>query len=78
MPRFGVVCECGRASRSETIEVEREAYEAIRVHGTRFIVKPGHDIPHVERIVVRHATYEVVEKRLGVAQRLAEVTDPRR
>lgn len=75
--RFEVVCECGRGTCSDTIQVDREQYEAVRAHADRFIVTPGHDLPEIERVIARHERYEVVAKRAGAARRVAEESDPR-
>ncbi len=74
--RLMVVCECGRPDCTASIKVESRAYEAVRSHGDRFIVRPGHNTPSVETVVEQTATYWVVEK-VGLAGDVAEDLDPR-
>ena len=49
-----------------------ECTSRLRAEPTRFAVKPGHELPDVERVVERHESYFVVEKAEGEAARLAE------
>jgi hypothetical protein len=74
---FAVVCECGSLDCTEQIRVSREAYEQTRANPTRFLVRPGHEIPDVEHVVDRDGDYVVVEKDAPEAARFAEETDPR-
>jgi hypothetical protein len=72
------ICECANDECFETIAMTHEEYEAVRVGGTRFFVKPedGHVVPEAETVVERHERYWVVEK-VGVAGTVAERQDPR-
>jgi hypothetical protein len=72
-----IVCECGSASCSEVISVDRDVYEAVRAHSERFLVAPGHEIDAVEDVVEQTETFMVVAKKPGGPRRLAEETDPR-
>lgn len=56
-------CECDTSGCSAAIAVDRGRYEAVRVHGARFIVAPGHARPEVEAIVERGTDYWIVEER---------------
>jgi len=71
------LCECGEATCTERVTVELADYERVRSSPTRFIVRPGHVLPEVETIVEQTPGYDVVEKQVGEAARLAEQTDPR-
>jgi hypothetical protein len=73
-----IVCECGEQSCVEQIEIEPAAYEALRADSTLFAVKPGHEIPDLETVVVRHEGYSVVCKDRGEPEEIARETDPRR
>ena len=75
--RFPIVCECGFETCAEVFMVEAEDYGAVRTDPHRFLIKPGHEAPDVETVVDRRADFVVVEKKPGLPQRLAEVTDPR-
>jgi hypothetical protein len=73
----GILCECGHPGCMEKIEITPEAYERVRQHPTRFLVKHGHATTGSERIVAQTYDYLVVEK-LGDAAKTAIRLDPRR
>lgn len=56
-------CECATSGCSEALAVDSGRYEAVRVHGARFIVAPGHARPEVEVVVERAPDYWIVEER---------------
>ncbi len=66
-----LVCECGDMSCTDEIEIEASEYHPVRRHPTRFLVRPGHEMPEAESIVERDREYFVVEKR-GQAKEGAE------
>jgi hypothetical protein len=55
-------CECGQLSCTETIELMPAEYDQVAANPLRFIVKPGHQIDAVERVIAQNPTYLVVEK----------------
>ena len=55
-------CECGRASCFETIEIPPGRYEEIVRERYHFVVKPGHELPQLERTVHAKSKFLVVEK----------------
>ena len=69
---MSVLCECGKIECIEQIELALDAYRDLRSDPTRFAVKPGHELPDVERVVERHERYFVVQKAEGDAAKLAE------
>jgi hypothetical protein len=71
------VCECGRADCSRKMSMTLAEYERVRSEPTYFAVVPGHELPEIERVIERHASYLVVEKREGDADQVARETDPR-
>jgi hypothetical protein len=73
---IGFVCECPREDCSETIEVTRRQYEAVRENPRRFVVIPWHEDRDIANVVERHSNYLVVEK-TGEAAELATEQDPR-
>jgi hypothetical protein len=75
--KLDLICECGNASCASRIEMDRRDYEALRSDSATFAVVSGHEILDVEEIVRRHKTYDVVRKRAGEAEKIAEATDPR-
>ena len=66
-----LVCECGDTNCTDEIEIEASEYHPVRRHPTRFLVRPGHELPEAESIVERGREYFVVEKR-GQAKEGAE------
>jgi hypothetical protein len=71
------LCECTDLECLEPISLEVSEYERIRLIPTRFIVRPGHVIPDIERVIERGDEYAVVEK-FGDAGSAAVAEDPRR
>ena len=69
---MSILCECGTIECIEQIELTVDAYRELRTEPTRFAVRPGHELPDVERIVERHEGYVVVQKAEGGPSRLAE------
>jgi hypothetical protein len=75
--RWDFVCECSDVGCVDTISLTPVEYEAIRLLPTRFPIKPGHEVPEVERVVWKHEGYWIVEK-FGKAGTVAVEADPRR
>jgi hypothetical protein len=71
------ICECPDPECTERLHVPLDEYEDVRGEPTRFIVKPGHVAPEVERIVEVADDYDVVEKDVPDAAAVAEELDPR-
>jgi hypothetical protein len=69
---MSILCECGKLECIEQLDLTIDAYRELRANPTRFAVKPGHELPDVERVVERHDSYFVVEKAEGVPAQLAE------
>ena len=72
-----LVCECGYADCAEKISMTVEEYEELRSNSAHFAIVHGHEISDVESVIEEHEGYDVVRKDDGVAQKIAEVTDPR-
>jgi hypothetical protein len=75
--KLDLICECGNASCASRIEMDHADYEALRADSATFAVVRGHEIHDVEEIVKRHKAYDVVRKRAGEAEKVAQETDPR-
>jgi hypothetical protein len=63
--RFGrhrFTCECGDADCTQVIELPLAIYKSIRADDRRFLVAPGHEIPEMEDLIVRHSDWAVVRK----------------
>ncbi len=71
------LCECGDASCVEPVTMSLAEYEAVRREGSRFFVRPGHEVPDIEAVIERAGGYTIVEKRDGVPADIAEDNDPR-
>jgi hypothetical protein len=56
------LCECSEVSCTESIRLSVTDYREARGYGPVFILLPGHDDPHVERIVAHRQGYVLVEK----------------
>lgn len=56
------LCECAKVDCTERIVVDPAAYRSVREHSGRFFVRPGHEVPEIERVVERHPGYLIVEK----------------
>jgi hypothetical protein len=69
---MSILCECGKLECIEQIDLTVDEYGSLRADPRRFGVKPGHELPDVERVVERHERYFVVEKAEGDAAKLAE------
>lgn len=75
--RLTILCECGSGQCDERIALREDQYEQLRRVPTHFAVRPGHEIPDVERVVERHDEFVVVEK-FGESPKPAIRLDPRR
>jgi len=75
--KMHAICECGSIECAQPIVVPVSRYEEVRSDATLFFVVPGHEIADVESVVEETDGYNVVRKRAGEAQRVAERTDPR-
>jgi hypothetical protein len=56
------LCECSDVNCTESIRLSLTGYRKARAGGVAFILLPGHDDPHVERIVDHGDGYVLVEK----------------
>jgi hypothetical protein len=79
--RVPFLCECLDRACKQATSLTLGEYEAVRSHGTRFLVAPGHeqcvvDGESIGRVVERYDRYTVVEK-TGRAGEIAEELDPR-
>jgi len=69
---MSILCECGKLECIEQLDLTVDAYRELRAEPTRFAVKPGHEVPDLERVVERHEGYFVVQKAEGGPAKLAE------
>jgi hypothetical protein len=71
---IGFYCECADPECIDRILMLPAAFERIHASPARFVVRPGHDVAVIERVVQRHSDYLVVQK-LGDAGELAQALD---
>ena len=57
------VCECGRSTCADRLELTLAEYEAVHADRRQFAVVAGHELPDVEDVLVRHERYLVIRKR---------------
>ena len=57
------VCECGRSTCADRLELTLAEFEAVHADRRQFAVATGHELPDLEDVVVRHERYLVVRKR---------------
>lgn len=69
-------CECSNVDCTFQLHATLAEYEAVRAHGSRFVVAPEHWLPEVETIAEKNERWWTVEKH-GAAAELAEELDPR-
>jgi len=70
------ICECGDADCVEAVPLTLDEYETVRSSASLFVLRPGHEAPNVERVVLRNDRFLIAEKHSGEAA-IAEATDPR-
>jgi hypothetical protein len=73
---LGMLCECGSALCTATLEIDMAGYEQVRRKAREFIVLPGHEMLDKERVVGQAKGYLVVEK-IGHHGAIAKRFDPR-
>lgn len=56
------ICECSDASCTERIVLSPLIYQKIHKNRRQFIVKPGHEVNRVERMISENDEYSVVLK----------------
>jgi len=75
--QFEILCECGDDNCTRQVGITPAVYEHVRSDAALFVIVPGHQLDPVEDVVEEHGAYDVVRKRPGPPERLAEATDPR-
>ena len=70
-------CECSDVECTIRVKLSHSEYETARSEGTRFIVACGHQRLDIERIVLEHDRFLLVEKMGGGGDEAAKL-DPRK
>jgi hypothetical protein len=55
-------CECSDTDCASTLEISIEEYEQVRSNATWFLVRSGHEVFEIERVVSQADGYAIVEK----------------
>jgi hypothetical protein len=70
------LCECGEEGGcGQRVRVPLDVYNRVRAQDDRFVVRPGHETPELERAVEWTDTYVVVDKVRAAEPLVAD--DPR-
>lgn len=56
------MCECADVTCEEMLGLTLDEYRGVRESPTQFLVKPGHVLEEIERVVVENARHWVVNK----------------
>jgi hypothetical protein len=70
------ICECGRSDCVDQVQVTISEYERVRAEPEHFLLKPGHELADVERVLSDGDRFIVVAKHEEEAS-VARATDPR-
>jgi len=62
-----LLCECGDEACTRPLFATPAEYEAVRAFPRRFLVRAGHEILDVERVVEQGSRFTIVEKREATA-----------
>lgn len=71
------VCECSDVGCADRIPAPIAEYERVRADPTHFLLAPGHEAAHLERVVRRRKGYWVVEKVERTMRRVVKRLNPR-
>ena len=74
---YQILCECGDTDCTEQLAIAPPQYEQVRSDPALFIVARGHIAPDVEGVTADRGAYQIVRKRPGAPENIAEATDPR-
>ena len=65
---FQFYCECSDENCLQRIAIPLDTYTKIHQQRHNFIIKPGHDVIEVEKIIKKESTFWIVEKRVNVPE----------
>jgi hypothetical protein len=66
-----VLCECGDEGCTAMVTLTLSEYDEIHRQKDRFVVRPGHENPKLERVVAQKEHYLIVDK-VGEAEEIVE------
>ena len=73
---YEFLCECSNSDCTLLLPLTIAEYEAARSDPRQFIVAPGHELPEIEDVVAKNASYQLVLKQGEAAEYVSE-RDPR-
>jgi len=73
---YAFYCECSNPDCTLRLNLTVAEYEMVRSEGHRFLIAPGHNLPEIERVIMRTENWWVIAKE-GEAGELADELDPR-
>jgi hypothetical protein len=75
--RLTLCCECGDEGCSERVEATCDEYEAVRQHGSRFLILRTHENAETSVVVSAHTGFDVIETISGEPRRIVLRGNPR-
>lgn len=69
-----ILCECGQMACRDQLVLARDDYARTREDPTLFILRPGHESPETEEVVVKQAQFWIVRKDPGLPAAVARAT----
>jgi hypothetical protein len=62
-----IVCECGLETCTERVVITHVEFYEVRRHLGWYVVRPGHSLADVDRLIVEQPSFLVVEKETRAA-----------
>jgi hypothetical protein len=75
--RLTLRCECGDAGCRGRLTASCAEYEAVRAHGSRFLILQTHENAETSIVVSAHAGFDVIESLGGEPRRIVLRGNPR-
>lgn len=69
---FTVMCECALTACDLEFDVTVDEYRGVRADDRHFVLRSGHELAEVERVVADLGSGRVVVEKVGVGARVAE------
>jgi hypothetical protein len=65
--KLEIICECTAEACTERVVITHVEFLEVRRHRGWYIVRPGHALPEVDRVIVEQLAFVVVEKETRAA-----------
>ena len=59
--RLVIVCECADEACTERVVISPVEFHEVQRHCRWYVVRPGHELPQIDRVVVKQSAFVVVE-----------------